>query len=187
MQLNRIGLFRGAVAVAGLVAFTAHASAQCASPSTGPDVIVGDVSGVQNYTAVGSLEALALGTTSCNMGNQDLNWIQNTVNHPLIGGSVYKYKVVNGAGRFEQLGLSWVKHAFAAFQENLCCTCSAPGGLLSVLHPGCSDPYTPSRNGQQSLLGPRYQVNANTGQYSASHPTPSGGNNGRIQINVANL
>ena len=64
-----------------------------------------------------ALDAVSLGTTSCNMGNANLNWIQNTVNHPLIGGALYKYKVVDGAGRLEQLGLGWVKHAFAAFQE----------------------------------------------------------------------
>jgi hypothetical protein len=150
-------------------------------------VIVGSVSGTQNYSTQGSLDAVALGTTSCNMGNQNLNWIQNTVNHPLIGGAVYKYKVVDGSGRLEQIGLGWVKHAFAAFQENLCCTCSNPGGLLQILQPGCSDPYTPARNGSQSGLGPRYQVNAHTGAYLASHPFPSGGNNGRIQMNVADL
>jgi hypothetical protein len=187
MQSNRSTLFSGLAVVAGLLAASSPTSAQCPSPSAGADVICGEVNGVANYTAAGTLEALALGTTSCNMGNADLNWFQNTVNHPLMMGGLYKYKVVNGAGRIEELGISWCKHAFAAFQENACCTCSLPGGLLQVLHPGCSDPYTPARNGTQSGLGPRYQVNANTGAYLASHPVPSGTNAGRIQVEVADL
>ncbi|MBI5362330.1 MAG: hypothetical protein HZA53_04065 [Planctomycetes bacterium] len=187
MHSIRSALLSSLAVVAGLFVVTSSAAAQCASPSTGPDVICGDLNGVQNYTASGTLEALALGTTSCNMGNVDLNWIQNTVNHPLMTGGAYKYKVVSGSGRFEELGIAWCKHAFAAFQENVCCTCSIPGGLLQVLHPGCSDPYTPARNGTQSGLGPRYQVNPNTGAYLASHPVPSGGNNGRIQMDVSTL
>ncbi|MBK7874931.1 MAG: hypothetical protein IPJ77_04140 [Planctomycetes bacterium] len=179
--------FQALALVGGLVVAASTANAQCPSPSTGPDVICGDVNGVQNYSSSSSLEAIALGTTSCNMGNVDRNWIQNTVNHPLMTGGVFKYKVVNGAGRMEELGISWMKHAFAAFQENVCCTCSQPGGLLQVLHPGCSDPYTPARNGTQSGLGPRYQANANTGAYLASHPVPSGTNAGRIQMDVADL
>ena len=182
MHVNRSVFFQGLAIVGGLFVVSASAFAQCPSPSTGPDVICGDVNGVQNYTASGTLEALALGTTSCNMGNVDLNWVQNTVNHPLMTGGVLKYKVVNGAGRMEEIGIAWMKHAFAAFQENVCCTCTIPGGLLQVLHPGCSDPYTPARNGTQSTLGPRYQANANTGAYVSAHAVPSGTNAGRIQI-----
>ena len=188
MQLNRSAFLSSLALVGGLLATAAPAAAQCASPTTGPDVICGDVNGVQNYTASGTLEALALGTTSCNIGNQILNWIQNTVNHPLMTGGIFKYKVVGGSGRMEELGISWCKHAFAAFQENVCCTCSVGGDpLLQLLNPGCSDPYTPARNGTQSLLGPRYQVNPNTGAYNASPPHPSGGNNGRIQVSTTDL
>jgi hypothetical protein len=57
----------------------------------------------------------------------------------------------------------------------------------SVLGVGCSDPYTASRNGSQSGLGPKYQANAHTGAYSASHPTPTGGNNGRMQMLLTDL
>ncbi len=188
MQLNRSAFLSSLALVGGLLATAAPAAAQCASPTTGPDVICGDVNGVQNYTASGTLEALALGTTSCNIGNQILNWIQNTVNHPLMTGGIFKYKVVGGSGRMEELGISWCKHAFAAFQENVCCTCSVGGDpLLQLLNPGCSDPYTPARNGTQNLLGPRYQVNPNTGAYNASPPHPSGGNNGRIQVSTTDL
>jgi len=42
--------------------------------STGPDVIVGDITGPANYGATGTLEALSLGTTSCNQGTATLGW-----------------------------------------------------------------------------------------------------------------
>ena len=155
--------------------------------SVGPNVIVGDVNGVQNYTAVGSLEALALGTTSCNVGTQSVNWFANTTNHPVIAGNLFRYKVVGGAGRFEQLGQGWVKHAFLALAENLCCATCIGDPMGTHLGVGCSDPYTASRNGTQSMLGPRYQVNAHTGAFVAAPPHPSGGNNGRIQVDVSQL
>ena len=182
---------RSLVALAGaLVAFGASAHAQqfpsCPLSSSGADVICGDVSNSQNYNFVGALDAVALGTTSCNVGNGILNWLSGTVNHPLMGGEVFKYKVVNGSGRFEALGQSWLKHAFTAFQQNLCCSnCAATDG--SHLGPGCSDPYGGGLNGSQSSLGPKYQANAHTGAYLASHPTPSGGNNGRIQMLLTEL
>ncbi len=173
-------------ATAGL----AHAQATCAGKA-GPDVIVGVLTGPQNYAAssgVGALDAVSFGTTSCNMGTQTLHWDalpQNT--HPVIGGNLYKFKVVNGSGRFEQIGLSWLKHGFLALANSDCCTCQNPGtgALLGI---GCSDPYTASRNGTQSGLGPRWQVNAHTGGYPAANPVaPSGGNNGRIQVLTTDL
>ncbi|MBI5362332.1 MAG: hypothetical protein HZA53_04075 [Planctomycetes bacterium] len=185
MQTSSFHL-RSLAAFVCATALAATASAQTCTFVTGPDVIVGDCTGPQNYTAVGALDALAIGTTSCNVGNTVLNWIANTVNHPIIGGGVFKYKQVSGSWRFEQLGQSWLKHAFTALQGTNCCTnCSATGG--STLGIGCSDPYTAARNGSQSTLGPKYQVNANTGSYVASHPVPSGGNNGRVQMDVARL
>jgi len=154
--------------------------------STGPDVIVGDITGPANYGAVGTLEALALGTTSCNMGTVNLNWHSNTNQHPVIGGELYRYKIVNGAGQFDQLGISWLKHGFYALSDTLCCSgCHGTDG--SQLGVRCSDPYTAERNGAQSLLGPRYQVNAHTGFFTYPPPTPSGGNNGRIQVDTSEL
>ena len=164
----------------------ASAQTPCTNP-TGPDVIVGDITGPANYTASGSLEALALGTYSCNVGDFWLNWIANTNQHPVIGGELYRFKIVNGAGRFEQVGLSWLKHGFFALSNVLCCTnCQATDG--SHLGVRCSDPYTASRNGSQSGLGPRYEVNASTGffNYPPNH-TPSGGNTGRIEVDVSDL
>jgi len=181
---------RVAAVLATLVALAVDARAQqfpsCPVTTNGADVICGSIQDAANYNVASGMDAVTLGTTSCNVGNGILNWISGTVNHPLMGGQVYKYKVVNGSGRFESLGQSWLKHAFLAFQENLCCSnCSATDG--QHLGIGCSDPYTASRNGTQTGLGPKYQVNPNTGAYVASPPHPTGGNNGRIQMLLGDL
>ncbi len=180
------------VACAVLMAAAGSAMAQptpaaCGS-GTGPDVIVGIITGPTNYTAVGTREAVSFGTTSCNMGTTALHWDASPANtHPVIGGNLYKWSTVNGATRFEQIGLSWLKHGFLALANSDCCTCQNPGtgALLGV---GCSDPYTSSRNGTQSGLGPRNTVNAHTGAYPTGTPTrPSGGNLGRCEVEIADL
>ncbi|MBI5362331.1 MAG: hypothetical protein HZA53_04070 [Planctomycetes bacterium] len=180
-------LLRGAV-LAASTALAAHGfGQQCPLPGvTGPDVIVGDIQAIGNYPSVGNLEAFMMGTTSCNVGTVWLNWISNTAQHPVIGGSAYRFRVVNGAGRFEQIGQSWLKHAFFALSQTLCCsTCSPTDG--THLGVGCSDPYSPARNGNQSGLGPKYQVSPHAGSFTYPPPHPSGGNNGRIQVDLSDL
>jgi len=127
----------------------------------GPDVIVGDLLDVSNYAAVGNIEAFAVGTTSCNVGNQNLQWVASTNQHPVIAQNMYRLK----NGRFEQVGQSWLKHGFTALTQNICgCGCNGQGG--SVLGVGCSDPYCCGLNGDQSDLGPRFEVNPLTGVYN---------------------
>ncbi len=164
----------GVCAAAALAMVAGQANAQCPR-SSGPDVTVGDVTGPSNNAATGTLDSLSLGTTSCNIGNYWLNWIASTNQHPVISGNLYRYKVVNGAGRMEQVGMSWLKHGFYALSQTLCCpSCSSTDG--THLGVGCSDPYTASRNGSQASLGPRWQVNAHTGvfTYPPANPAWSG-------------
>jgi hypothetical protein len=182
-------LFARGVSILIVVCLSVRASAQtpCQGPA-GPDVIVGDLTGPSNYTSSGGVEALSLGTTSCNMGNVWLNWFQNTNQHPVIGGNLYRYKVVGGAARFEQVGMSWLKHGFFALSQTLCCAnCTATDG--THLGVGCSDPYTSARNGGQSGLGPRWQVNANTGAftYPPANPGFSGTVARRLEVAISDL
>src|ERR1043166_5597009 len=90
----------------GLLAGRAAAQPVCAG-ANGPDVIVGDITGPSNYVATGGLDAISLGTTSCNMGTSNLMWNALPANtHPVIGGTLYRYKVVGGAAHFDQIGQS---------------------------------------------------------------------------------
>ncbi|MEO5720744.1 MAG: dockerin type I domain-containing protein [Chthoniobacterales bacterium] len=134
----------------------------------GPDVIVGDIIGVEQAVsgATNGFVGLGVGTTSCNAGVVNLNWFQmpNT-DHPVIPQNLYRMS--GGASnneRFEQIGQSWMKHAFTALTQNICSFgCNGTGG--SQLGSGCSDPYTASLNYSQSGIGSRAWVNPFTGAF----------------------
>lgn len=143
-----------------------------------PDVIVGSLPSTNAYgsnTVNGEvIYAYSVATTSCNIGDQNLDWIANNNQHPVIAQDMFRLH----EGRFSQIGNSWLKHGFCALQNpGLCPGCAGGGGCLSFLTPGCADPYSAGLNGSQSNLGPRSQVNATTGvfpyPYSAP-PIPSG-------------
>src|SRR6476646_5625053 len=113
----------------------------------GPDVIVGDVEDVAQFnSAVGTQVGLAIGTDSCNNGDQPVNWfaLPNS-DHPLVPQNLYRMSGgTNNNDRFEQIGHSWMKHTFLALQDSVCGTCntSPPCNPGPQLCPGCSDPYT---------------------------------------------
>jgi len=117
----------GLVTVAASLAMAAGlANAQCLNPTSGPDVIVGDimVSGttlgtLPAYTISGGLDATSLGTTSCNIGNVNVQWISGDNRHPVIGGNLYQYREFGNYATLEQIGQSWLKHGFTALTQNL--------------------------------------------------------------------
>ncbi|MCH9033129.1 MAG: hypothetical protein IID42_01330 [Planctomycetes bacterium] len=138
--------------------------------SSGPDVIVGHLPDVGNYGSSGDIAAFSVGTTSCNIGDQNLNWIAETNEHPVIAQNMYKLQ----GGRLTCIGQSWLKHGFFALSGNLCsgaggCSGDPSGNSLGV---GCSDPYTAGLNGSQGNLGPRSQVNPLSGLYPYPFSAP---------------
>src|SRR5436190_2180429 len=137
-----------------------------------PDVIVGELPEMAQYGSNGYFVGLGIGTTSCNNGDQPLDWfsLPNT-DHPVIPQNLYRMSGgASNNGRFEQIGQSWLKHAFAALQGNACNFGCTPGCSGSQLCPGCSDPYSSSLNAGQTGLGSRAWVNPFTGAF------PSGAN-----------
>ncbi|QDV89745.1 hypothetical protein RAS2_08190 [Phycisphaerae bacterium RAS2] len=154
----------------------------------GPDVTVGELRGngdspgtqPVNWGTNSGYSAYSFGTTSCNVGTVPLWWFTfgaaNPSWHPVINQGIYRYKVVNGSGRFEMLGQAWLKHGFCALQGTVCSACSPfCGGCCNNLGVGCSDPYTASRNGDRTGMGPKSQINAASGQimvwpYPTSNP-----------------
>ena len=141
-------------------------TAACTFSGKSPDVIVGDLTGTTNWGTIAPITAYSVGTTSCNLGSCWLNWFQSSPNKPIIGQNMYRLK----NGRFEQIGQSWLKHAFTALAGNICGgTCVTPpnGSHLGV---NCSDPYGSSLNGDQTRLGPKSDVNPNTGVYLYPDP-----------------
>lgn len=141
-----------------------------ATPSAGsvpgPDVIVGDLSGLAQFGgSSGTQVGLAVGTDSCNFGTVDLDWFALPDNdHPVIPQNLYRMSGgANNDERFEQIGQSSVKHAFTALTNNICSLgCNGVGG--THLGSGCSDPYSASLNSGPSL-GSRAWINPFTGSY----------------------
>jgi hypothetical protein len=140
----------------------------------GPDIIVGDLPNMNQQGSAGTQVGLAVATTSCNNGDQPVDWFQlpNT-DHPVIPQNFYRMSGgANNNGHFEQIGHSWMKHAFFALEDRVCDSCNINGCETgSHLCPGCSDPYTAGLNGDQFGIGSRAWVNPFTGSF------PSGANN----------
>jgi hypothetical protein len=142
----------------------------------GPDVIVGDLPSVEQFGRVETQVGLAVGTDACNNGQVDLNWFALPNNdHPVIPQNLYRMSGgTENTERFEQVGQSWLKHAFAAASANSCgFGCNGVGG--SRLGSGCSDLYSASLNASQSGLGSRAWVNPFTGVFPGT-PSPANHN-----------
>lgn len=180
--------FVGATALFVLFALAGARTALCdniCDPGEAPDVITGDIVGVTRYGPIGDITAYSIGTTSCNVGTCQANWVSTTAEHPLIAQNLFRLK----NGRFEQIGQSWLKHASAALQLNTCSP-SCQGADGQHLGVNCSDPYGSSMNGGQSRLGPKYEVNAFTGVYP--YPATDMSDTGdaiykRLQVHNADL
>ena len=157
----------------------------------GPDVIVGAIPDISKYGSVvvngQTIMAYSIGTTSCNIGDELLDWFASPDNrHPFIPQNMYRIK----GGRIEHIGMGWGKHGFTALQGTLCGTCQAAssGTWLGI---GCSDPYSSGLNGSQSGLGTRAEVNAATGVFpgtiNAGMPAAAATIGRRIQVNGNDL
>jgi hypothetical protein len=135
-------------------------------PVAGPDVIVSTIgSSLTKNATVGTITAYSVTTVSCNIGTTDAEWFANTAHHPVIGTQFYRFKTVSGASRFEEIGISWLKHGFCAADAPSCGSPYVQNGSCDWLGEFATDTYGSGLNGQQSNLGPRSEVNAFTGSY----------------------
>jgi hypothetical protein len=138
----------------------------------GPDVIVGELIGLEQSDtgAVNGQVGLALGTDACNKGIENAAWIAlPSNNHPFIPQNLYRMSGgADNAERFEQIGQSWGKHAFAAASANTCnFGCNGVGG--DHLGSGCSDAYGAFLNGLQDQIGSRAWVNPFSGDFPSGN------------------
>ncbi|PYL24753.1 MAG: hypothetical protein DMF44_04175 [Verrucomicrobia bacterium] len=166
------------------------------SKEAGPDIIVGDLPDVvQIDPAVGSQVGLGVATTSCNNGDQPVNFfaLPNT-DHPFFPQNLYrKSGGVDNLERFEQIGQSWIKHTFGADELDECnLGCNTNNCTqFSQLCPGCADPYLADENGWYDLLGSRAWANPFTGAFPSTAANHNGhahdGVSHRIRVNVADL
>src|SRR4029077_13217691 len=161
----------------------------------GPDVIVGDLESVVQAGNDATSVGLGVGTVSCNNGDQPINWhpLPNT-DHPIIPQNLYRMSGgADNSERFEQIGQSWMKHAFFALEEFICGTCNTsppcvPGDQLC---PGCADTYVASLNYNQNGIGSRAWTNPFTGSFPSSANNHSGhthtGTSHRVTVTMSDL
>jgi hypothetical protein len=141
--------------------------------TTGPDVTVISFSGsgLGNYGASAGVHAYSIGTTSCNVGNVPVWWCDSNTSycsdeqHPVIAQNLFRLK----SGRFEQIGMSWLKHGFVSTNSaSATCLpgvgCQQPQRGGDQLGIGCTDTYGSSLNGSRPL-GMRSEVNPTTGVF----------------------
>jgi hypothetical protein len=136
-----------------------------------------------------------VGTVSCNNGDQPINWhpLPNT-DHPIIPQNLYRMSGgADNAERFEQIGQSWMKHAFFALEEFICGTCDTnppcvPGDQLC---PGCADTYVASLNYNQQGIGSRAWVNPFSGSFPSTANNHGGhnhtGTSHRVTVSMSDL
>ena len=150
-----------------------------ASFAAGPDVTYQDISSISNTGVLAGIRGYALGSHTCNIGNQNLLWTSDGTPGLAMNG----YRLYNG--RLEQLGQGWVKTACCAAAGNGCgLGCNGVGGQL--LGAGCLDVYSAGWNAIQGNLSPRNKINPFTGQFTGPIGT-SGTISGHLQMAESDL
>lgn len=141
-------------------------------PGEYPDLIITDIPDRIRYGVDLGITAFSIGNVTCNAGTCKGRWSALTPEHPLFAQNMFRLK----AGKFEQIGQSWLKHGFSALQNPGCGTCD-PYPDNTALGVNCQDPYSAALNGSQTRLGPKFEVNANTGvfPYPATNLSQTGG------------
>lgn len=153
----------------------------------GPDIQVSKLAGSFSYSyhgTSGGLAAYSLGTTSCNTGNQIVNWNDSIDQAPAIHTAFYAV----GNGRVFQLGYSFLKDSFCALSETDCGSCQFGTGC-DHLGIGCADTYGPGLNDGSGGRA-KWQLNPATGEWPTGFwqgPSGSLPLRGRIQCPIADL
>jgi hypothetical protein len=171
------------------------AQGEAPTRTSGPDVIVGDLPDMEELGSAGTQVGLAVATTSCNSGDQPVDWFAlPNADHPVVPQNLYRMSGgADNTERFEQVGQSWLKHTFFALEDDACSLGCNTSGCATGSHlcPGCSDPYTAGLNGDQNSIGSRAWVNPFTGNFPSSANDHSGhshdGISHRVRVEIDDL
>lgn len=196
LRSSFIGMTAMATLLVAAGAFT-NADARKSRGVIGPDVqcsrvaLVGVGVGADTtyYGTQSNIRSYAMASTSCNLGDTPADWIDGAgiARNPVIAQNFYR--LLNN--RFEQIGMSWVKHSFCAVDELTCTNNCVANNNCDALAVGCADTYWSLLNGQQSRLGPRWEINpvgmGPGGVHDDVFTTPTGILGGRLQIKEADI
>jgi hypothetical protein len=135
------------------------------------------------------VRAFSMASTACNIGTTPAEFQAShsgptAGHHPVMTQGVFR--LVDG--RFEQVGMSWVRHFFCAINEPSCGDCQPTA--CSSLGVGCADTSWSALNSDPTTLGPHAQIDPWPGGEETTHstfdaPVTVGQNSmvaGRIQI-----
>ncbi len=139
-------------------------------PPGNPDVDVALISMSAQYVRDVGPDHVVLtpSATLQNVGTADVAWYRkftgsfapyNNDQHPYLVWNLYR-EIDN---RFEQIGVSGVKHAFYTVNTP---PCACSGG--QVLFPDCSDTYSVGNNDSPSHLGPRESISVFDGLWEST-------------------
>ncbi len=139
--------------------------------AVGPNVVVSNIGSFADPVRDGDFVGYAFGTDACNVGTEPLWWCNEEQDycradqHPVIAQNLYRLK----DGRFEQIGMSWLKHGFVSVNRSdaACGNCVTPSHGGDQLGVGCADFYSSTANGRRPL-GRRSEVDP----LSVSFPFP---------------
>ncbi len=137
------------------------------------------------WAATGSQRGLAMGITTCNIGDALIDFLaMPNTHHPVAAQNLYRMSNgANNSDRFEQIGQAWVKHTFGADQSNACGSGCQPGGDFTHLGVGCSDTYSSLQSAHLSDLGSRAWINPFTGVF----PTNARDHNGHPHTQISHM
>jgi len=155
------------------------------------DLTLNDIaSDVCSWGSKDGVAAFSSSNSNCNPGDQKTiywDWGVYGDKGSLVGQQAYRLK----NDRFEQIGMSWLKYAWAgAHGTNTCSSRCCYTGSNDHLPAGCIDVYSATNNANQAAFGPRSHVNRVTGEAlaliaSCYDPQQPGGIDnicGRLQV-----
>lgn len=179
MKCTKLAVLAAAATVA--VASLAHGSGSdfydVTTVFVGEDGYGGGGTDIEYYGTSSGIEGWAVATTACNIGNIVAPWYGGTNNVPVIAQQFYRYK----AGRFELIGMSWLKHSFCAVSEPGCGSCQSTN--CNTLGVGCADTYWADLNA--NIDAPRSEINPTTGEYNYPFSiSPSGPSTIRARVQI---
>jgi hypothetical protein len=168
LAIRRVLVLGGALVLLAVGLATFETDTVEAGVTSGPDITVIYLPSTANYGVSNGIRGYAVGTTSCNVGDQPGWWCDNDRTyceddqHPVIAQNLYRLK----DDRFEQIGMSWLKHGFLSLNtsDGACGSCTSPPHGGDQLGVGCTDAYGAGLNGFRPL-GMRSEVDPTTGAF----------------------
>ena len=139
-------------------------------PSIGPDVVLGSLNGQASFGSEGGVSAFSFGFWVCNLGDEPVEFVSFTHEHPVITQNLYRLS----NDRFEQIGMSWVVHEFFAVNGDACNAGCVDPGTGAILGIGCSNLWSASIAGVRAILAPRSPINSHTGDFPFPYQLPEG-------------